>query len=431
MNQEESNINNVQRNRYRVLNHLPLLHKKLEVMDALGLTSKGDYWKENRERLKGIMNRQLSAREMAAVLSAQTGRTVEDVGSLLLSCYRTGLCECHITDVCDPQCINCHYANKSAATLPYPEILDYMAHLRPKSLTVTGGGEPNMYRFQGKTMNDVITGIHALYPDISMGLINNNTHIPEGDWSCYLDWQRSSVDASCRETYFTIKGKDKYEQCVKNVYLLLNSPIPSVGIGFLYREENLEELCAFTVEWYKRWLEMSAGKEKFNIQFRPVSPGIESAATADCSALDARMEKELEKMHGLWKADSSFKTFLEIHTNFFSIYNNHHSSYFTHAKAAFGHCANALLHRVLRSNGDEYPDFLLCNSPSCALGNVLTAENRTDERIKIVLSTFYYYHRLGEYCNPEHCRQGWVSHLVEMYRDKDLTELAIPENHFF
>ena len=110
-----------------------------------------------------------------------------------------------------------------------------------------------------------------------------------------------------------------------------------------------------------------------------------------------------------------FAAFIKNQTNYlshFDIESSFDSSLFIHSPMPFNHCYNALCHRVLRATGEEYPDFLLCNRPELALGNVLYGK-ATEEKLRVSLMTFFYFNRLGPNCNPEECRQGWVSNTVE------------------
>ena len=452
-----SSVNNILRNKERVFHHLPLRDMKTGVIEKLfGCDSNKKFLKQH---YKGGISTGNLLEHIASVSAIDKSVVVE----MLISCYETGLLEFHITDVCDLQCVDCHYVNKSFATIPYDEISRYIKNLRPKAITITGGGEPNTYLSGGKTLNDVVTLIHNIDPAIQLGLINNNTHIPDGEWLRHISWQRTSIDAAKRETYFTIKGRDKYELCVQNVYKLLDSPIPFVGVGFLYRKENISELADFLQEWYARFSKMSMAEQmKFNIQLRPISPAIEHT-DAVCRAIksftaegiageseknverricdiggkenkwicmEQKMEEVVRYIKDIAAMDSGFSCFLDNSTNFFRV-NNKSGSYFLHERKQFSKCYNSLLHRVLRSDGCEYPDFLLCNFPEKSMGNVLEADDRQMERIRIALNSFYYHLCYDEFCNPSHCRQGWVSGLIERYDAGEIKDIVMTDSKFF
>lgn len=420
-----SPVNAILRNPNRVFHHLGLRDEKAAIIK--NFFSNADEAALLKRHFKGA----ISTRELLYGFSLKAGLSTDQLMAELLPLYQTGLLEFHITDVCDLQCVDCHYVNKSNATIPYEEIEDYIIHLRPRAITITGGGEPNVYHSGENTLNEVVNLINTIDSDVQIGLINNNTAIPDGEWLRHIAWQRTSVDAASRASYQLIKGRDKYEDCIKNVYGLLASPIPFVGIGFLYRKENVGELFDFLMDWYERYKLMPrVQKVKFNIQFRPISPAIEDAVLFADPSLDKRMDRAVTRVKEAAAADSDFGSFLENVTNFYGI-SNVSGSYFTHRPQSFKRCHNALLHRVLRSNGDEYPDFLLCNFKNRSMGNVLTAKDRQMERVRIGLNSVYYHLCLDTYCNGAHCRQGWVSSRIEAYDKNPDKTLNLTESKFF
>ncbi|MCL2477653.1 hypothetical protein [Candidatus Bathycorpusculum sp.] len=426
-------VNNFLRNKNCVINHIPLAKEKIHIIKKLGITQDNQHWLEIKCMLEKLHFGEISVKSALETLSAISGMPLEEIKSDLLFCYQTGLLECHITDVCNLTCIHCHYRKKQNATLPFSALQEYIETLCPKAITVTGGGEPNCYKSQGKTHNDVTALFKSIDPDMELGLINNNTFIPEGDWYNRYDWQRTSVDAINREQYKYIKGVDMYDACIHNIEHFLDSDISFVGIGFLFRDENIESIPIFLQDWFKRYLSMSkSAQEKFNIQFRPIAPDIDIVEHYDSGSMDKRMAQTVQDVNKLAVNIPGFDLFLREKTNFHHI-DNSSGSYFLHTPKPFANCYNALLHRVLRADGTEYPDFLLCNRSDMALGNVLQTKLSPDlERIKIALGTFYFYHRLAaEHCNPKICRQGWVSNAIETNWAANVEAMGYPRQSFF
>lgn len=428
----ESAVNDIMRNPYRVLHHRELARMKIAVMRKYGLYDDCEHWQEGKQLLRDVKSGRMPAGEAVGELAGRSGTPREEVRADLLRCYATGLVEFHGTDECRENCKNCHYRNKNNATFPFSKIEELFANLAPRAVTASGGGEPSIFFSEGKTLNDLILLLHDKYPRMQLGMINNNTHIPGGSWPRHLLFQRSSLDAACAGTYLEIKGKDKYDLCVANIYAMLASPIPHVGVGFLLRTENIDEMYDFLVDWHNRWKIMAtAAQQKLNLQFRVISPATEMIASyAPSDELEQRTRRALEKIRAHAAADGMFGEFLRIHTNFQSI-DNRSGSYYLHAPKNFKKCYNALVHRVVRADSSQFPDFLLCNSPDLALGNTLAGKDPDEERIKIALGTFYFHHRLGPYCDPASCRQGWVSNIMEMHGDADTASLCLPDNFFF
>jgi len=146
--------------------------------------------------------------------------------------------------------------------------------------------------------------------------------------------------------------------------------------------------------------------------------------------MEQKMEEVVRYIKDIAAMDSGFSCFLDNSTNFFRV-NNKSGSYFLHERKQFSKCYNSLLHRVLRSDGCEYPDFLLCNFPEKSMGNVLEADDRQMERIRIALNSFYYHLCYDEFCNPSHCRQGWVSGLIERYDAGEIKDIVMTDSKFF
>ncbi|MBF0563906.1 MAG: hypothetical protein HQK89_01555 [Nitrospirae bacterium] len=445
-----SPVNNILRNPLRVLNHLDLINRKLKIASKWSLIWNSESVNRSFQSIKirdivldlkeNIIDIQEAINGIQKVNNTHDGDIVHD----MIECYNTGLLEFHPTDICDLSCIECHYRSKEDDTIPFSQVGRLLKGLSPRAITVTGGGEPNVYKSESKNMNDLILEINQVLPDTDVGLINNNTQIPPGDWVNHIAWQRSSIDASSQKTYLELKRADKFNKAVGNVKKLLhNTNIPFVGIGFLYRNENVHEIKDFIESWFT-WFknETEEIQRRFNIQFRSISPAIDTVE-------DKRKDKsvyinskfrnilhgEVDKVINISEKDDDFKSFILNNTNFGSLVKDRDNGNipYLHAPRRFNNCYNALTHRVLRANGDEYPDFLLCNFPNLSLGNTFK-NNSDEEKVKISLMQFYYFNRECAYCNPEICRQGWVSKTVEDYYNGVFTADTIdkiPLNYFF
>ncbi|MBF0552982.1 MAG: hypothetical protein HQK96_00325 [Nitrospirae bacterium] len=443
-----SPVNNILRNPLRVLNHLYLINRKLQIAGKWSLIwnedslNKGSKPIKVRDIVLDLKENKIDVQSALNGIEKINDTEDSDIYHDLLDCYTTGLLEFHPTDKCDLSCIECHYRGKKDDTIPFSQASRLLKGLSPKAITVTGGGEPNVYRSETRNLNDLILEIKQVLPDTNIGLINNNTYIPPGDWTKHIDWQRSSIDASSQDTYLKLKGVDKFNNVIENVKILLhNTNIPFVGIGFLYRKENAHEISHFLESWFTLFRnEPEELKRRFNIQFRPIPPSIESIKSKVkvddlTNKLQNILNREINYVMALSDKDVNFKAFIFNNTNFSSLLSNRDNVNipYLHAPSQFKNCYNALTHRVLRANGDEYPDFLLCNSHDLSLGNTFK-NNSDEEKIKISLMQFYFFNRESIYCNPETCRQGWVSKTVEDYYNGVYTIDTIdkiPHNYFF
>jgi hypothetical protein len=438
-----SPVNNLLRNPYRVLNHIDLINRKLQIAEkwSLNIAQNNSLNDVIKDILCAVKENSIDIKSALSHISKLKKISQYELENDLIECYETGQVEFHITDICDLQCKECHYAAKKAATIPFSKIGTIIKSLNPKAITITGGGEPNTYISEHKNMNDVILKIIEVLPNAKIGLINNNTELPKGEWTKHILWQRSSLDAATKETYLYLKNRDKFLIVKENVISLLkNTLIPYIGIGFLYRDENLHEIFSFLTDWYN-WHKMQNDKiqTRFNIQFRPLSPPIESFIEQDnlheYNDLHEILQKQISQIENLASFDKQFNTFLNFNTNYLTL-KNRITNLYLHEPNEFKNCYNSLIHRIYRANGDEYPDFLLCNHQEFALGNLLTSSNDNTyyEMIKVSLMQFYFFNKLCKFCSGKYCRQSWISKLCEKYNNSQIPEetlKSIPNNYFF
>jgi hypothetical protein len=428
------------RNPYRLFNHAELIREKKGLAEKWQLIPSVDSKAhiEVMALVSSLIEDNSSLDEVLEGIASINRRSVDALVEEMGRNYRTGLVELHITDRCDLDCVDCHYAHKTGATIDFDNLSMILNGLAPKAITITGGGEPNVYRSGNKTMNDVILLIDDLLPDAQIGIINNNTRIPQGDWTQHVMWQRSSIDAANATTYRAIKRLDKYDAVVANVeHMLHNTPIGDVGIGFLYRKENVHEVSEFLVGWFQWYREQPPEvQERFNIQFRPISPSIEqaSAIIAGNDYLPGEtigtLRAEVGKVVHEASENPEYSGFLERATNFGSVVErSNQTNPFAHTPHCFDHCYNALIHRVFRANGDEYPDFLLCAFPEYSLGNTLKGDAEM-QRAQIGLMQFFFYNKMSRFCNQDSCRQSLVSHIIEN-PDHSRKQTRPADNYFF
>ena len=106
---------------------------------------------------------------------------------------------------------------REMTTIPFSLVSNALKQLAPKAITITGGGEPNVYSSEGNKFPALVAEIRKALPKAGLGLINNNSHIPSGEWTAEFEWQRTSIDAATAETFFAIKGRPLFETVIENV----------------------------------------------------------------------------------------------------------------------------------------------------------------------------------------------------------------------
>lgn len=435
-----SAVNDILRNPYRVFNHQDLISEKLATGKKWGLV--GDDSNKTMhlqvfKQLEQLVGGKADVSHIICQISEIAGKPVADLQADLLKVYKTGLLELHITDRCDLNCIDCYYDHKTGATIEFDAVRAIVELQKPKAVTITGGGEPNVYRSGANDMGDVIEMISTAVPGISVGIINNNTRIVAGSWPRLVQWQRSSVDAGSAQTYLKIKGVDAYETVNNNVKdLLLKADIPYVGVGYLLRSENVHEVSSFLTSWYQwLWQQTDEVQAKFNVQFRTIAPSVNkmeeyrSKKSFLSTETIVAFKAEMQSIQKQAIEDPEFDLFLKSVTNFYSYLPLINSDDpFIHEPKAFKRCYNALIHRVTRANGDEYPDFLLVGRPNYKMGNIIT--DGIEGQYKTALMQYYFYNRGSEFCSPECCRQSWVNATVEN-PDAYEKEHRPAQNYFF
>jgi hypothetical protein len=224
---------------YRVLNHLPLIQRKLAVGRRWRLIDQSDHASPQGRRAQDIAEAlqkgDIAPDESLNMVAEFAGGSPDQLIVDLENVYATGLLEFHPTDACNLDCIDCWYG-RSRATIPFEAVSSVVTTLRPAAITVTGGGEPTMYNSQGKGINELTHLLRGIAPAAQLGMINNNVYLPSGDWPDHYAWQRTSIDAASAQVYERVKRRDFFKEVVANTkHLLLRSRIGHVGIGFLYR----------------------------------------------------------------------------------------------------------------------------------------------------------------------------------------------------
>lgn len=117
------------------------------------------------------------------------------------------------TEACDSQCPFCSVGNRPRGIIPFDEIrsgLRQFKWLGAKSLEITGGGNPLLYRDGDKRINDVITEAHCL--GYKIGVITNSEN--PSSWITkeaaeFVQWLRVSLaklDEKCMAEDYDLSG---------------------------------------------------------------------------------------------------------------------------------------------------------------------------------------------------------------------------------
>ncbi|MDR2429185.1 MAG: radical SAM protein [Candidatus Margulisbacteria bacterium] len=432
------NVNNVLRNPQRIFNHAPLIQAKLAIIDKWQLTHTA--FLEAYSELQ--QQKEKTAKILASIAEFNQNKNLAELQNDLRTMYQAGLLELHLTDKCNLFCLQCWSKNRKNETFPFAKLATILPALNPRAVLLAGGGEPGVYSSAGQTLNEAIIEIHRILPDAPLGLISNNTILrPEDSWPNYLQWHRTSLDAATPETYQLIKRENKYAIVVENIHkLFTETTTANVGVGFLYRNENAEEIFPFLEQWFN-WFAKQAEttRSRFNIQFRPIAAQVDTLDDIQTGkhpfihreTLDT-MQDQIRLTYNTAEQNPNFNYFLTQHSNFFTRlwpYQEQPELLFSHEPAYFGHCYTALSRRLVRASGTEYPCCLTENDPSLALGNALSGN--PDEIYKIALEQVWYYTLQHRYCSAEYCRIGTPNVAMDNFLSGKIERIEPSENLFF
>ena len=158
-------------------------------------------------------------------------------------------CEIDPSNKCPLDCSFCMYKDfldKDRTDLDWDIYCDLIDSLRIdncKSITFTGGGEPLMH----PKINDMVRV--AANWGFQIGLITNAVMLSVLDRPELFKFIRISLDAGSREVYRKVKGKDKFDQVVKNIKGLMkviDTEQTTVGLSFVVTKDNYQDVEAAT-----------------------------------------------------------------------------------------------------------------------------------------------------------------------------------------
>jgi len=219
-------------------------------------------------------------------------------------------------NVCDLACVFCNASyilNKNKSMLSketLEEIAEGLSGWGVESVCVGGGGESLLNPNTGSFIEE------SVRKGIDVGVVTNGTQIHKNlEALSKCNWVGISVDAGKRETYKKIKGADKFDKVISNIYKLngysllhntnLNNQI-GTGIKFLVTPENVSEIY--------RGSKIAKNSGCSNIHIRPVAPAFDRLDDSSLTFNDEQVRifnKEVGKARKL--EDDNFRVFGVTH----------------------------------------------------------------------------------------------------------------------
>jgi radical SAM protein with 4Fe4S-binding SPASM domain len=399
------------RNLKKVLNHLDLVRQYDSIARGLGLhpvAGNHELYQQNWSLLAAHQAGKTTTADAIRELTSN-GRqhgvalTEASVRQQLRVLHRVAHCELHPTDLCNLSCRGCTYLGDTAQTAMTRETfplagVDRLAPMKPRSILITGGGEPLLYRSGPSRFPDLVERLRRSLPECRLALVSNGTSLPEGSWPQALDWVRFSVDAATPQTYARCRGTDWFSRVANNVLrFLTTTTVPHVGIGFLYSADNIHE-AADVVEYFYQRIQAECPKQlhRFNVQYRPLRQDREDVGREFPGAISEQQIRSAESAFvALARRHQGLADFLRNQTNCEVVLGGNR-----HCSLDFGVCHYSLIFQVVRPDGTIRPCFVRVFEPEFLIGNIFddTLESIGLNRVHNAM-----YLRPG--CSPTGCRQ--------------------------
>lgn len=302
------------------------------------------------EALKEVRNQSLSL-EYAPVVKDNMDGEVDD--------FEIPLIDLYVNDACNLRCNFC--MTKYGPTVLPVSAVPVIAQLKPRVLTITGGGEPSIYRDGENRIEDFIAAIRGEMGPIPIGMMSNGVKgLPEyvlGE----LDWLRVSLNAPNRALYDKVHNRDKFDDVLKNLVTYLNGPLKKLGVGFVFNEQTAHTLIDFARMIFEG-IKPETDQDKFGgltLQFRP-------EANEDYSRFLIDISLRQKLMAEIGKLDGEFKDFLLRQTNIMQVLDNECFL----LRAAFRNCFISFLQMNIDARGDAYPCPQKAHAQSDSYGNI-------------------------------------------------------------
>lgn len=297
------------------------------------------------------------ARKNLAIIN-NTGGCEEDNSQLEFP-----LIDIYVNDACNLRCEFCPTVfGKNNLSL---EAIPLIASLNPRVITLTGGGEPSIYRYNNAQIHDFVMAIRCEMGNIPLGMMTNGVNkMTEGAIN-ELEWMRVSLNASTQDSYEDIHKRDKFFLALSNVVAYLKMGVKKLGIGFVYTPRTAGAITEFA-NVIADYVLPHVGEEerkKLTLQFRPVVD-----KNYDRYTIDADLQKKL--LVSMDKMPARARKLLEMQSNIQEVLGN---ECFT-LRGYFRMCYVSVLQMNIDAKGDAYPCPQKAHAFEDAYGNIFTPD---------------------------------------------------------
>ncbi len=378
-----------------------LWSRKLSIGRTLGLVPTSDISldivRDNLVHLEFLRDDRIDYAEALELISESLARENVNIPSaaiddMIKTVLQIGMLEIHPSDVCNLDCYFCSFKERRKRIFLNPDMIMKSRRLRPRVVWLSGGGEPTVYRGPKKARDfgKLVLYIRDILPSTEIAFATNGVEIPPGNWQCEIDWMRFSFDAASPETYAHLKGRDVFDVVRQNLRTYVMGPVPYIGVGFLFTEENMNEVAEFLSMMFDMFQDQSDLLNKVNVLLRPALPagkdGWAEESVRSIHKISLSVQKKIEAMRS---KKPRMGEFLEEQTNYKAL-----GSYGPGLPSEF--CLVPLGYRVLRGDGTLYPCILHVDASSMVAD--LNKQDSFVELKKEEIVSFIYYNKRSALC---------------------------------
>lgn len=289
------------------------------------------------------------------------------------SAIQIPLVDIYVNDGCNLRCEFCPTIF-GKNNLPL-EAVPLIAKLRPRVITLTGGGEPSIYRYKRHKIEDFISAIRDEIGMLPIGMMSNGVELMPSKAINELSWLRISINASNRESYKDVHKKDRLNKVLKNIVQYLKMHVEKVGVAFVYTPKSINEIPSFVKVICDNVFPNITYEEqkKLTLQFRPVADKTYNRYTTSYDERNHLTES-------IAKLPQEAKCLLNEQSNILEVLRN---ECFT-LQGMFHACYISLLQMNIDAKGDAYPCPQMAHASLDTYGNIFNADffNQLKERIR-------------------------------------------------
>lgn len=350
---------------------------------------------------------------------------------------QAGHIELQLTDKCILNCPNCHFRDLGDNNFSFDWLDNIIKYIKPKAITLAGGGEPTIYPYFDKTIKKL-----KEIPNVQIGLITNGVIIPKGSWSNHLNWVRISV-YSIENGKYAGRNSNLSNIVLENIdWYVQQSNISNIGLHFLFYKNNILDIIPFTKLIYNKYKKDNSSFKKIHIQFKPAFiMAWPSKITPKLHKENIKLIPNYNEINTVWQnfnnevnSDSKFLHFLKNKSNyqlFKHLLNGYLDEFINLTNGDIPpqnkeKCRICLAYQLITPDGLIYPCCTLAEyrKKKLSLCHITDLPKYYNKKLK------NFYLAKTECCNEKFCRSWDQNKIIENQFIKK-TNNNLPNDYFF